>query len=95
MRVINILEHHKFPPHVREFKFSPSRQWRADFAWPDQKVILECEGGIWNNGGHVRGVHYSCDCEKYNQAQILGYRVLRYTDKNIYSIPDDLKALGL
>lgn len=95
LRVINILEHHRFPIFQREFKFHPTRMWRLDFAFIDKKIGIEIDGGIWNHGGHVRGVHYTSDCEKVNQAQILGWKILKYTDKNIYSIPIDLMALGL
>ena len=95
MRVANILDHHKFKDYVTEYRFHPTRQWRFDFAFIDKKIAVEIEGGIWSGGGHTRGLHYSSDCEKYNQAQILGWVVLRYTDKNIYSIPVDLMALGV
>lgn len=94
LRVQNILDHHKISGFVKEHRFHPTRMWKFDFAWPDKKIAVEIDGGIWNRGGHTRGVHYSSDCEKTNQAQILGWKVLRYTDKNIYSIPIDLLALG-
>lgn len=34
------------PPH-RQYRFHPTRKWQADFAWPDQKVLLEIEGGTY------------------------------------------------
>lgn len=93
LRVQNILDHHKFPEPVKEFRFHPTRMWRFDFAWVNEKIAIEIDGGIWNKGGHVRGIHYTSDCDKFNQAIILGWKVLRYTDKNIFSIPDDLGKL--
>lgn len=33
------------PEFVREHRFHPTRRWRFDFAWPDEKVALEVEGG--------------------------------------------------
>ena len=62
-----------------EFSFHDNRRWRADFAWPDRMLLAEYEGGIYTKGAHVRGKHFESDCEKYNEAALLGYRVLRFT----------------
>lgn len=72
-------------PPKREFAFHPTRKWRFDFAWPDIKLAVECEGGIWTNGAHTRGAHFEGDAEKYNQALLLGWRVLRFTGRVIKS----------
>lgn len=66
---------------VPEYKFHPTRRWRFDFADADKKIAVECEGGIFSNGRHTRGIGYLNDTEKYNQAQILGWKVLRYCTK--------------
>jgi very-short-patch-repair endonuclease len=63
----------------REYRFHPTRKWRFDFAWPAYKVAVEIDG----RGRHqtVDGVRK--DCEKHNEAVILGWAVLRFpaTDK--------------
>jgi len=64
---------------VREWRFHPVRRWRFDFAWPDKMVAVECEGGIWTGGRHVRGQGFEEDCRKYNAAAVLGWKVLRVT----------------
>lgn len=64
---------------VTEFRFHPLRRWRADFAWPDEKVLLEVEGGIWMRGRHTRGAGWQKDADKYNEASIMGYTLLRVT----------------
>ena len=28
------------------------RKWIADFAWPDERVIVEVQGGVWHKSGH-------------------------------------------
>jgi very-short-patch-repair endonuclease len=63
---------------VREHKFHPSRRWKFDFAFPDRKVAVEVEGGVWSNGRHTRGSGYIADCEKYNAAAALGWFVFRF-----------------
>ena len=71
-------------PH-REYRFEPSRRWRADYCWPERGIILEIEGGIWLRGGgrHNRGAGWMKDAEKYNHAATLGYRVVRVTPQQI------------
>lgn len=62
------------PLPVREYKFCPTRRWRADFAWLPQKVIVEVSGGRYAFAG---GRHASdADHEKLRRAAAMGYRVL-------------------
>lgn len=69
------------PEPVREYRFareSLGRQWRFDFAWVDHLVAVEVEGATYADGRHTRGSGFAADCEKYNAAARLGWRVLRY-----------------
>ncbi len=67
------------PEPQREFLFHRKRKWRFDLAWPQLLIAVEVEGGIWVGGRHVRGEGYEADCEKYNEAQLAGWMVLRFT----------------
>lgn len=69
----------KLPEPAREHRFHPERKWRFDFAWLERKVAFECEGAIYTNGRHTRGSGFEKDCEKYNAAMILGWRVFKVT----------------
>lgn len=71
----------RLPQPTTEYPFAKSigRQWRFDFAWPDQLVACEVDGGTWSNGAHVRGRHFESDCEKVNEAACMGWLVLRFT----------------
>ncbi len=71
------------PEPVREYRFHPVRRWRADFCWPDNMLIVEVEGGTWINGRHSRGYGMDVDCEKYAEAMMIGYRVLRITSTHL------------
>jgi very-short-patch-repair endonuclease len=70
-------------PPTREYRFDAQRRWRFDFAWPDQRLALEVEGGTWTAGRHSRGKGIEGDCEKYNSALLAGWRVLRVTGDQV------------
>jgi len=56
------------------------RKFRFDFAWADQKVALEIDGGIWmKRGGHTTGTGKRRDCEKDFEAALQGWTVIRWT----------------
>lgn len=63
----------------REYLFAPPRKWRFDFAWPERAIAVEIEGGTWVQGRHNRGAEFERDAEKYAEATIAGWRVLRFT----------------
>jgi very-short-patch-repair endonuclease len=89
--------HHTGQPEV-EYRFHDTRQWRFDFAWPDYLLAVEVEGGQWVNGRHQRGQGFEDDCEKYNEAALDGWCVLRFTGgmvKDGRALATLLKALRL
>jgi len=63
------------------------RDWRFDFAWPKEKVAVECEGGVFSRGRHTRGRGYAADCEKYNAAAALGWALIRATGEMLVGNP--------
>ena len=65
------------PAPVREHRFHPVRRWRFDYAWPEQRVALEVDGGVWTGGRHTRGAGFIKDMEKLNAATVAGWRVVR------------------
>ena len=81
-------------PFQREYRFrgiSGTRRWRFDFVLGDPdvglKVAIEVEGGIWINGRHTHGGHwFARDCEKYTEAAICSWTVLRYCAHHITTI---------
>ena len=73
------------PPLEREVKFHSSRRWRADFAHMESRTLIEIEGGIFLPGGgrHNRGGGYAKDAEKYLEAVLAGWTVIRLTEKQL------------
>lgn len=68
---------------ISEFRFNPPRKWRIDFCWPDEKIAVEIEGGIFSRGRHVRGLGFLKDLEKYNTITLMGYRLFRFTPQQV------------
>jgi len=73
---------------IKEYRFHAKRMWRLDFAIfvnasPYDKLAVEVEGGTWSKGRHTSGKGFEADCEKYNEAAILGWRVLRFTTQMV------------
>jgi very-short-patch-repair endonuclease len=69
----------------QEYRFHPVRMWRFDFAWPEEKIAVEVQGGIWlgKSGAHTSAKGRARDCEKSNAATVMGYRVLQFTSEHI------------
>jgi len=70
---------------IPEFRFHPIRKWRADYALPEFKILVEVEGAVWVQGRHTRGSGFVKDIEKYNTATSMGYSILRVQPKDLMS----------
>jgi hypothetical protein len=85
---------HKLPEPVSEYPFAPPRRWRFDWLF-EALVAVEIEGGIFGKGkkcpacgrnsvgAHTSISRLQSDMEKYREAAILGYIVLRFLPKEI------------
>ena len=71
------------PKPDTEHKFHPTRRWRFDYAWHEQRIALEVEGGVWVGGRHTSGAGFVKDMEKYNEAACLGWRIIRCQPKQL------------
>lgn len=80
------------PALVRQHKFCATRKWLFDFAQIESRVAIELEGGTWagyQRGGSRRGGWhqnpkvYAANCEKYNEAALLGWTVFRLTTEQV------------
>jgi hypothetical protein len=69
------------PELEREYFFHPERRWRADFAHIGSRTLIEIEGGVFVNGGgrHNRAAGFIADAEKYLEAFLAGWSVVRLT----------------
>ena len=79
------LESAGIPDFVCEHRFHPTRRWRFDIAWPEIKLAVEVEGGIYTHGRHTRGVGFEQDLRKYAAAMELGWNIYRCSGNMIKS----------
>lgn len=62
----------------KEYRFHPTRRWRIDFAFVNEKVAVEYEGMPFHaKSRHTTVSGFTGDCEKYNELTILGWRLIR------------------
>lgn len=62
-------------------RFDSSRR-HVDFAWPDKKVAIEVDGGVFVRGGHSRGMAQTRDYVKGNDLVFSGWRLFRVSTKH-------------
>jgi very-short-patch-repair endonuclease len=86
---MNLLELHckamNLPAPVPEFRFHPTRRWKIDFAWPDWRLAVEIEGGLYGRGRHVSIKGFKKDIEKYNTLAVMGWKLLRFLPEQVKS----------
>ena len=81
------------PEPVPEYRWHPVRKFRADYALPLHRVLIEIDGGLFINGGHSRGAARMHDMAKDRAATLLGWRTLRYAPTELTAIISDLRIL--
>lgn len=80
---LKLLAAEGIPAPMTEWRFHPQRRWRLDYCWPEKRLALEVEGGVWVRGRHNRGAGFLNDMEKYNEWAAMGGRLLRVTPKDL------------
>ena len=69
-----------------ELALIPGRRFRCDLVWLTARLIVEVQGGVWlPKGGHTGGKGQIDDMFKLNTLQLLGWRVLQVTPKQVTS----------
>jgi len=85
---VEICKSEGLPIPELEYRFCKDRKWRFDYAWPQYRVALEVEGGVFlttrpdksgrqRSAGHANPNRFVKDIEKYNAAYALEWTVIR------------------
>ena len=86
------------PTPLREYAAVPGRRFRWDFAWPDQRVLVELNGGTYAHMGHSTGTGIARDYEKSNLAMLAGWRTFVFDRRMVEAgtaLDVTAKALGI
>jgi very-short-patch-repair endonuclease len=72
------------PTPEKEFRWHPTAGYRADYAWPEIRAMIEVDGGTWKYrhgglSGHTTGKGYERDRIRDCEAMIHGWKVMRVT----------------
>jgi hypothetical protein len=88
-------ELHGLPEPILEYQWHPTREFSADFAFVEQRLLVEITGGIFGRGKpcprckrRPPGAHSSIqnllnDMDKAQQAAILKWRILPVLPKDV------------
>ncbi len=86
------------PAPVPEYQFLPGRKFRMDYAFVEQRLCVEINGGRWQSGG---GRHNTAaDYHKIQTAVALGWRVFPVLPEQLRDDPHTVfdllrEALGV
>lgn len=79
LKLVGRIQRHGLPTPTLQVALIPGRRFRWDVVFPEQKVAVELQGGVFANGRHTRGAGFESDCEKAALGQIAGYICLSLT----------------
>jgi len=69
---------------LAEQRLIPGRRFSCDLVWPDARLVVEVQGGVWlRRGGHTGGQAQIDDMEKFNELALLGFKVLQVTPQQV------------
>ena len=86
MMFVKLIETELHLKVIKEFQFNPNRKWKADYYIPELNLLIEQEGGVYTRQAHGSISGILRDIEKYNSATQLGYKILRFTPKQLYTM---------
>jgi very-short-patch-repair endonuclease len=73
------IKQHGLPEPKEQFMLPESaRKYRWDFAWPQYRLVVEVNGGIWVPSEHSTGTGIKRDYDKNNEGELCGYSQLTF-----------------
>ena len=87
----------QLPPPVRQFKIrnpNTGRDWRLDFAWAEELLAVEIQGGAWTGGGHNTALGQQKDYIRHNHLTWKGWRVLYFNTPMLKHMADVVEEVA-
>lgn len=69
--------------YEQQYRYVPGRQYRADFAFPAARLLVEVQGGVYTRQAHGSVSGVLADNERLNLATLHGWSVLRFTPTQV------------
>ena len=85
-RLLALIKESGLPEPTTQFRpawLAPTNG-RVDFAYPDQRLIIEGDSRKW----HLLMKSFEIDRQRDNQAQLAGWRIFRFSWNDITERPD-------
>lgn len=70
-----------------------SKRYKADFAHPESRLLIEVDGCVWKPGAHNSGPGRIRDCRKDALAVMSGWRVIRLAGEEMITT-EWVQAIG-
>ena len=83
------------PMPVRQYPIrnhATGRDWKLDFAWVEERLAVEIQGGAWTGGGHNTAKGQHSDYCRHNELTRRGWRILYFNTiacKNMAEVVTD------
>lgn len=68
---------------AQQYAYAPPRKFRADFAFPYARLLVEVQGGVYSRKAHGSITGVLADIERLNVATLAGWRLLRFTPQAV------------
>lgn len=82
--LLRLLQLHRIPLPVCEYRAIPKRRFRYDMAWPESRLLVEIQGGLhMARGGHNTAKGIKRDTEKLNLATLNSWSLFQFTADDI------------
>jgi very-short-patch-repair endonuclease len=62
-----------------------NRKYRSDFAFVDNRLLVEVQGGTWVSGRHNRASAMAAEYERHNTLTLAGWRILYFTADQVHA----------
>ena len=84
----SLLKKNKITGWQRQYAYVPKRRFSADFCFPEEKLIVEVDGGIYSRRAHGSVTGIIADMNRSNLAASNGFRVMRFRPDEILKDPE-------
>jgi very-short-patch-repair endonuclease len=87
LKLLSLLRKRRLPlPETQyEIRTSSGARFRADFAWPHARLIIEVQGYKWHGGRRA----WQRDLSRNSELAMLGWRVIYVTWDDLVSRPHE------